>query len=352
MISEKTNWLDSINWQVEFSQNAIKQKRKDLEYEWDWLDQLPSNPDKRISPYTQTWLNDNSGSIWDARVILEDDLSKLLFDMSLVLKVTSYNQFYFPRIDFENFVSVLSGDPFTVEGLPHDYLGLPLKIFKLQLSKTLQSPPLMIVSTNAHISLLNSYRQYLIKRNSICFSPSIGEVVLDCGACIGEISMLFAGLVGTKGEVHIFDPIPLHARYCKLQASLNPSLEHVLHINVMAVGDETKEVDGVKIDSDRISPGGLRIDSFAVITIDDYISRSNLERLDMIKMDIEGAEINALDGASQAISEFKPRLAISAYHKPEDIWDIPHRIKSFNNNYKLFFGHHSPIQWESVYYAV
>jgi hypothetical protein len=69
-------------------------------------------------------------------------------------------------------------------------------------------------------------------------------------------------------------------------------------------------------------------------------------------MDIEGAEMSALEGASQVIREFKPRLAISAYHKPEDLWEIPQKLKAQNGNYRLFFGHHSPITWESVYYAV
>lgn len=352
MASEKKNWLDSLNWQVEFYQNASKQKRTDIEFEWAWYDELISQPGKSISPYSQTWLNENSGLIWDTRVLLEDDLSKLLFDMSLVLKSTSCNQFYFPRIDFENVVTVLSSDSFLSQDFPHDYLGLPLNVSTLQISQRPHALPLTIVSTKAQITLLNSYRQYLVKRNSVCFSPRSGEVILDCGACIGEISMLFAGLVGDKGEVHAFDPIPLHARFCKLQASLNPSLEHVLRINVMAVGDDTRDIVGVKNDSECISPGGLKIDSFTVITIDEYLVRNNLSRLDMIKMDIEGAEVIALDGASQVLREFKPRLAVSAYHKPEDLWDIPHKLKSLNNNYKLFFGHHSPIQWESVYYAV
>lgn len=245
----------------------------------------------------------------------------------------------------------MSEEPFLANGLPHEYLGLPLKIFKLQINKSFQSPPLTIVSTNAHVTLLNSYRQYLVKRDSVCFSPTIGEVVLDCGACIGEMSILFAGLVGAKGEVHLFDPIPLHTRYCKLQALLNPLLANVLRINVMAVSDITREVDGIQDDSDQISPGGLKIDCFAYTTIDDYVSQNNLHHLDMIKMDVEGSEIKALNGASQTVREFKPRLAISAYHKPEDLWEIPHKLKSLNNNYKLFFGHHSPVQWESVFYA-
>jgi hypothetical protein len=69
-------------------------------------------------------------------------------------------------------------------------------------------------------------------------------------------------------------------------------------------------------------------------------------------MDIEGSEVAALQGASMIVRDFKPRLAISAYHRPDDLWTIPEIIRKTNPKYKIFFGHHSPMQWESVYYAV
>lgn len=60
----------------------------------------------------------------------------------------------------------------------------------------------------------------------------------------------------------------------------------------------------------------------------------------------------ALEGATKTIQDFEPRLAISGYHKPEDLWEIPQKIIQLNPRYKLAFGHHSPVQWESVFYAV
>lgn len=59
----------------------------------------------------------------------------------------------------------------------------------------------------------------------------------------------------------------------------------------------------------------------------------------------------ALEGASRLLRDLKPRLAISTYHKPEDLWEIPHKLKEKNGSYRLFFGHHSPVNWESVDYA-
>jgi len=199
---------------------------------------------------------------------------------------------------------------------------------------------------------MNSYRQYLISRNSFTFSPKPGDVVLDCGACIGEISTIFAGYVGDKGEVHLFDPIPLHARFCTLQASLNPILTDVFHINTLAVGEKTFKVNlGTKIDNNKIEPGKIKIEQFDTISLDDYVSSNSITKVDFIKMDVEGAETDAINGAKQILKKYKPKLAISTYHKPDDFWSLPLLIKNINTDYKFMFAHHSPIQWESVIYA-
>ena len=282
--------------------------------------------------------------------MLDDDLSKVLFDRMLVLRGTSERHFYYPRINFHDLVTIEESSAFESNELPTDYAGLPLLVFTLKLN-TRSSPPLRVLSTKLQIDLLNNYFQYLVCRELIDFSPAQGDVVFDCGACIGEVSTIFAGLVGVRGQVHLFDPIPLHTKYSQFQGSLNRTLEDVLHINTLAVGDVSSISTGERTDVKKISPGGLAIDTFNITSLDDYADNKNLNRVDFIKMDIEGSELAALSGAEQTIRYKKPKLAISAYHKPEDLWEIPNKIKEQNSGYKLYFGHHSPIFWESVYYA-
>ncbi len=71
-----------------------------------------------------------------------------------------------------------------------------------------------------------------------------------------------------------------------------------------------------------------------------------------IKMDIEGAEMEALRGAEEIITGQKPRLAISIYHKPEDIWTIPQIVLEYNPDYKLYLRHYSFDDYDTVLYAI
>lgn len=76
------------------------------------------------------------------------------------------------------------------------------------------------------------------------------------------------------------------------------------------------------------------------------------EKVDFIKMDIEGAELNALKGAEKLIRSYKPILAISAYHKLEHLWEVPQLIKKIDCNYGIYFGHHMWNMADTVCYGI
>ncbi len=65
-------------------------------------------------------------------------------------------------------------------------------------------------------------------------------------------------------------------------------------------------------------------------------------------MDIEGEEIAALEGARSAIVEHHPRLAISAYHRYDDLWKIPERILSYRSDYDVCLRHYTEGITETV----
>ena len=81
--------------------------------------------------------------------------------------------------------------------------------------------------------------------------------------------------------------------------------------------------------------------------------KNNIKKISMIKMDVEGAELKALQGAAGTIRAWHPLLAISLYHKPEDLLTIPQYIQSLSADYHFYLrGHHPELAFELVLYAV
>jgi FkbM family methyltransferase len=100
--------------------------------------------------------------------------------------------------------------------------------------------------------------------------------------------------------------------------------------------------------SSRISNEGSTTAS--CVKLDDVLKDASGDIV--IKMDIEGAELEALKGAEESIRKNKPRLAVCLYHKPEDIIDIPYYIAGIEPKYKFFIRHNCLVNLsETVLYA-
>jgi len=88
------------------------------------------------------------------------------------------------------------------------------------------------------------------------------------------------------------------------------------------------------------------------ISLDEYL-KDEKEKVTFIKMDIEGAELNALKGAERIIREQKPKLAICIYHKPEDVWEIPSLLLNFVSDYKFYIRHNTySFLYDTTLYAL
>ena len=86
-----------------------------------------------------------------------------------------------------------------------------------------------------------------------------------------------------------------------------------------------------------------------VTTIDDVLGG---RKLTYIKMNIEGAEPDALRGGQKSIRKWLPRLAISVYHRPADLWQIPKQVLELNSGYELYLRQHDGGIIETVLYAL
>lgn len=76
------------------------------------------------------------------------------------------------------------------------------------------------------------------------------------------------------------------------------------------------------------------------------------KQVTFIKLDVEGSEMAALEGASESIRRWKPKLAVSVYHKPEDLWTLASYIIELNPNYNLYLRHYTTCNYETVLYAI
>lgn len=153
------------------------------------------------------------------------------------------------------------------------------------------------------------------------FTPEVsideGDTVLDLGGNLGTSAMLFSRLVGPRGRVHSFEPIFHRVLGRNLRENGVGNVEVVPLGVADAPGEIEFAVSDAGIDSRIACPahGAIRNRRPVRLTsLDDYVEREGIGRVDFIKMDIEGAEELALRGARRVIGEFRPKLTIASYH--------------------------------------
>lgn len=142
-----------------------------------------------------------------------------------------------------------------------------------------------------------------------------GWVCLDVGACFGWYTVLLSHLAGRVGRVHAFEPVTPNLECLRANVALNGSGNVVL--NDIALGEQAGKIKlylprhGVSA-SIRAhgSAASCKVLDATVSTLDDYVARNNLERLDFIKADIEGAELLLLNGGLTTLKRFKPCLML------------------------------------------
>ena len=194
-------------------------------------------------------------------------------------------------------------------------------------------------------------RQYWFQRDAIRIQPEEGDVLIDAGACFGDTALAFADAVGPSGQVHAFEPVPKQRQVLSHNLAANPELAKRICDHPFATGDksgkELRFIDGGAC-AQSSSAGTIPVET---LSIDDMVRKERLGKVDFIKMDIEGAETDALRGAAETIERFRPKLAISVYHSLDDLIDLPQLVHSLLPDYRLYLEHHTMHHEETVLYA-
>ncbi len=169
-------------------------------------------------------------------------------------------------------------------------------------------------------------------------------VFVDVGAFHGETSLEFAKRYPQYSKIHAFEPSHTNADACIQQTS------DLRNICLSRVG-LSDALGRVRFASQLGSASRASEDgdvSIQVMPLDDL----ELTRVDLIKMDLEGGEMRALQGAAKTITLCEPRLAIAAYHKPEDFSLLHQFMQQLLPDSSFYLRHYTSGWAETVLYCV
>jgi FkbM family methyltransferase len=203
----------------------------------------------------------------------------------------------------------------------------------------------------ANVAWTFFFRQYHLLRDAVRVAPDPGDRVIDAGACFGDTALAFAAAVGQSGRVLSFEIDPKNAAVARRNLERNPALAERIRLRECALAQAQTPLYLHGSGPGAFVAATPSAHALEVTTIDRLLELGELERVDFIKMDIEGAEASARAGAQQALRRFRPKLAISVYHHPEHLWSIARWLDAQRLGYRFYLEHYTIHYEETVLYA-
>ncbi|NRY60049.1 FkbM family methyltransferase [Clostridium beijerinckii] len=208
---------------------------------------------------------------------------------------------------------------------------------------------------NYRITFNIDYLMNAVNSNKMYFDEDIlklngNESFLDAGAFDGDTVLEFINFVrGEFNNIYAFEPDKVNFDRLTNNTQLLSYKNKIkfeksgLYKDSLGITFENHHNMGSHIVKDDSN------NSISTISIDDYSKKNEIS---FIKMDIEGAEIDAILGGSETLKKHKPKLAICIYHRMDDLWEIPLLIKKIQPEYKIFIRQHAYNLYDSVCYAI
>jgi FkbM family methyltransferase len=196
-------------------------------------------------------------------------------------------------------------------------------------------------------------RSYDYQHSGVSIGVEKDDFIINGGGCYGDTDIMFADRCAPTGRVFTFEFVPDNLVIMKQNMDSNPHLSRRIEVVQNALAELSGDMlyfkpFGPGTQVSKQNSGGL---SVSTLTIDDLVKSRKLDRVDFIKLDIEGSELAALKGAAKTLKQFKPKLAISAYHKPEDFYELSDYIDSLGLGYRFYMDHFTVHLEETVLFA-
>ncbi|MDX8551889.1 FkbM family methyltransferase [Methanospirillum sp. J.3.6.1-F.2.7.3] len=221
------------------------------------------------------------------------------------------------------------------------------------------------VYSNIILSLLTGSREFcinVIEKDQYFALPQFrsieNAVFIDAGAYVGDtIEQFFWINSGVFSHIYAFEPGELQYRAMERRIQRLKSEWAVEEGKITLVkgglGKETGHLEYSSNNYQLQSSSFVEKDAKNAISCPIYSLDQFLEGrpITFIKSDIEGMEKEMLVGASESIKKYKPRMALSIYHRPEDLFQIAEYVHELVSDYKMAVRHHSPSVYETVLYC-
>jgi FkbM family methyltransferase len=145
-----------------------------------------------------------------------------------------------------------------------------------------------------------------------------GDVVLDIGANVGFFTLPASRLVGPTGKVIAFEPLSQNVSLLNRHLELNQATNVSVEVAAVGLESEARELFVGDTSSGSLFPqdSGLQAEVVRVVSLNDLLDADRLPRVDVIKMDIEGGEYDAIDGMLRLLERDHPTLLIALHGGP------------------------------------
>ena len=170
------------------------------------------------------------------------------------------------------------------------------------------------------------------------------EVFIDAGGYDGTTSLQFIKHCPRYKSIYIFEPSTQNLILAKQK------LSNYKNVYFFQQGLSNKK-DILHFDADAGSASAISKKGTVTIEVD-ALDNIVKERVTFIKMDIEGAENLAISGMKEHIKRDYPKLAISVYHRPDDLWKIPEQIYAIRDDYDVYIRHYTEGTDETVMFFI
>ena len=251
--------------------------------------------------------------------IFEDKLNSDFNDKFLKADRYDFNGIYLPKIENTNLIRAIYDDIFKIYVEEHDNYDYK------------------IVDRIDKIVSEGSYCYHGPNGEDITIKPA--DIVIDAGAWIGD----FSAYACKKGaHAYAFEPAPKTIELLKKTIEFNKGNSGSITIVPYGLAEKESTMNFFE-NSDNNNTGGNNFTTekskntlqLQITTIDDWVKKNKIKKIDFIKADIEGFERHMLHGATKTLHDLAPTLSLCTYHFPEDPELLSQIILEANPNYTI-----------------